>query len=632
MYLIKDIKGVGKKTLKIFNTYNIFKTNDLLNYYPIKYDIFNKTKELNKLDHNQEITIYTQIVSNIEVLKYSKVKLSKFKVLHNKSLINVVAFNQIYLNNIYKENDFIYLNGTYNYYKNEIIVKKIFSTKSYNEIKPIYNFKDLHDTNISKIIKEIIKDNNYDNKETLPKYIIDKYNLIDLNTFIKSIHFPKTKHDIKQSYKRLKVSEAYHFQKDMILRVNVKEDKQPININYDEINKFINNLPFKLTNDQQNAVKDLYKDFKSNKTESRLIQGDVGTGKTVLALIAMFIAINDGYQVAFMAPTEILANQHYNYIKTHFKNIFKGCLLTSNSKNKEAIKEKLKNGKLNYIVGTHALTYDDIIFNNLGLIIIDEQHKFGVIERNNLIKKGIGNLIYLTATPIPRTLAIVMFQDSNISIIKEKPKNRAKITTENIEIEEIDKAINHIKEVIKKEEKVFVVAPAITSLHAKYNVLNVYKAIKNRLPEYENIYKLHGNLLSEERDNIIEKFINDKSAILISTSMIEVGIDINNASLILIFAANYFGLSQLHQLRGRVGRGLIDSYCYLISDNKNDERLKIIENTLDGFILSEKDLLLRGTGTFLSYKQSGINDFKYINFIKDKILLEEVKNDILKHT
>lgn len=631
MYLIKNIKGVGVKTLKILNNLNIKTTNDLLSFYPRKYNIFDKTKELTKLKHDTNITIYTQIVSSINVLNRGKLKMSRFKVMHSNKTLNVTAFNQVYLNNIYNEFDFVYIYGKYNHYKNEIVLNKIFKEDNYEEIKPVYNIEGLYDTNVSKIINEILINNKYEERELLPKYIIDKYSLINQSKFLNNIHFPKTKEDVKNAFKKLKITEAYFFQKDMIERINVKEDKASIKVDKNLVNEFINTLPFELTNDQLSAVKDIYRDFESNKTESRLIQGDVGTGKTVVALIAMYIAIKNNLQVAFMAPTEILAKQHYDYINKHFKTKFKGVLLTSNTKDKSKIKDELRDNKINYIVGTHALTYDDVIFNELGLIIIDEQHKFGVSDRNKLIKKGKGNVIYLTATPIPRTLAIVMFQDSNISIIKEKPKRRAKVYTESIEIDQIDKVINHIKETIIKDEKVFIVAPAIDSNIAKYNVLNVYKAIKRRLPNYSNIYKIHGNINSTDRDEVINKFINDKSAILVSTSMIEVGIDISNATLITIFGANHFGLSQLHQLRGRVGRGNLTSYCYLISDNKDDERLKIIESTTDGFLLSEKDLELRGTGTFLSYKQSGINDFKYLNFTKDYMLLQTIKNDILNH-
>lgn len=627
--VIDKIKGVGIKTKLILNDNNIFTTNDLLLRFPNNYLHFTEHKNLNFKNHNETVSIYTKVVSKIVINKYSKTNVIKFTVSLNDESINVIAFNQTYLTNTIKEGQNIILTGKFNYYKNEIVVSKISSLENFKNIIPKYNIEGIKDSNITKIINNIFTTNQHSIKENLPNYILTKYDISNKLEMIKELHLPKSQKSLNNAIHRMKFEEAFQFQTEMLKRVNVETKRTIIKYDNEKVRTIINKLPFDLTNDQKNAVNDIFRDFKKNKTNYRLIQGDVGSGKTVVAMLAIYGALSAGKQVAFMAPTEILAKQHFDNLTKYFNLEFKSELLTSSTKDKNLIKEKISTHKINFIVGTHAIAEKDVVFKDLGLVIIDEQHKFGVNKRNELIKKGNADLIYLTATPIPRTLAISMFGDAKISLIREKPSFRKQIITKYISNNEIEEVIDKIKSTINKDEKVYIVVPAISSTHALYNVDNVYRAIKNRLPNYSNIYKIHGKYKKEEQDQIINQFIEDKNAILIATSMIEVGIDVKNATLMVIFAANYFGLSQLHQLRGRVGRSNLQSYCYLVSEKEDEERLSIIEKVDDGFQLSEYDLKLRGPGVFLGFDQTGHFNFKYLDFIKDYKLLIKIRDDII---
>lgn len=631
-FKIEEIKGVGEKTKNILNEIGVFTTDDLLLNFPKNYLHFTNYNNLTFKNHNETVSIFVKVTSELSINHYTNSKIIKFNVTLNENDINVIAFNQLYLMKTLKKDSEIYITGKFNYYKNEIVLSKISSYNKFKNIEPKYNIDSLLDFNISKIIKNIFNEKKYYIKENLPLYIINKYNLNNRINTLKELHNPTNEESLNNAIKRMKYEEAFNFQTEMIKRVNVVAKRLPIKYNNEKVKALISKLPFKLTKDQKLAVNDIFRDFKVNKTTYRLIQGDVGSGKTVVAMLAIYGALTAGKQVAFMAPTEILAKQHFESIVNYFNNEFYSEILTSSTKNKTEIKEKLKNNEINFIVGTHALAEDDVIFNDLGLIIIDEQHKFGVNIRNKLLKKGNANLVYLTATPIPRTLAISMFGDAKISLIKEKPAQRKKIITKYLTNNEIDVVINHIKTTINNNEKVYIVVPAISSTHAKYNVENVYLAIKRRLANYNNIYKIHGKYNKNEQEESINNFLKDESAILVATSMIEVGIDVKNATLMVIFAANYFGLSQLHQLRGRVGRSNLQSYCYLVSEKEDEERLSIIEKVDDGFELSEYDLKLRGPGIFLGLDQTGHYNFKFLDFILDYNILINVRDDIINES
>lgn len=626
---LKDLKGVGEVTLKNLKEAKIESLEDLLLTYPKTYENYELTKLSSLLD-SEIVTIKGTIVSKPTINYYQKIDVVSFYFLSNYKKVKIIAFRRAYLSKSLKEADELIIKGKYNYKKNEIVASTISNAKSHKNIKPVYKIDNILDVNISKIIKEAIKQNNFTFEENLQESIIKKYNFINKQTLIKYIHNPKNTNELKEAIKRIKYEEAYAFQKDLLTKINKPYKRKPKNYDLELVKKLIEEIPFELTKDQKNAVNDCFSDFKADVTSYRLIQGDVGSGKTIVAAIAIYGAITAGDQVALMAPTEMLAVQHYNYFKTLFKDLVNIELLTSDTKNKELLYDNLKNNKTNLVIGTHALIEKGVGFNNLGLIVIDEQHKFGVRTRDNLIKKNnLADLIYLTATPIPRTLAISLFGDAKISTIKEKPKNRKPVITRYINDNDDLTIYNEVMKTLSRNEKIYIVAPAIESLHAKYNINNLYEKYREHFKD-EEIYVLHGSMDSKQQNITINNFINSKKAILIATTMIEVGIDIKDATLILIYAANYFGLSQIHQLRGRVGRSDLISKCFLISDDEDNERLKILEKISDGFLLSKYDLKLRGPGILMGLEQTGFPKFLYLDFIEDYEILKNARNDLIK--
>lgn len=630
--LLDKVKGIGPKTKIKLNKNKIFSTYDLINTFPKNYHVFKLSLPSKDL-HKKEITIKGEVTSNIEINKYSKVPIASFTLLNDElNTFKIIAFNQMYLNTSIKQGETIYVKGIFDYYKKQVVLNKFTKLDNYKELEPIYKVDDVSDRTLTKIVNEIFNNNQVSIFETLPNKIINNYNLLDRYHAYKTIHLPLSIKSLKRAIETFKYEEAYAFQKKMLENINKKKSREPKKYNLDIIKQFISTLDYELTIDQKKAVNDIFTDFKKDEVAYRLIQGDVGSGKTIVAAIAILGAVTANEQVALMAPTEMLAKQHYETMSNLFKNFnIRTELLTSSTKNKEEIKTKLSLNQIDLIIGTNALVQETTIFNNLGLIIIDEQHKFGVSTRNELLSKSVnGDLIYLTATPIPRTLAISFFGDADISVIKSKPLGRKQIITNHILDNDLNIVFNDINKRIENKEKVYIVVPAIDSLHAKYNIENVTELIKENIKTTNNIFSLHSKIKKEDQENIIESFISSDTAILIATTMIEVGIDVSNATLMIIFAANYFGLSQLHQLRGRVGRSSLESKCYLISENIDQERLSVMENTSDGFELSEYDLKVRGPGSLLGYEQSGINNFKYLNFFDDYEILKNMRIEILK--
>jgi ATP-dependent DNA helicase RecG len=410
-----------------------------------------------------------------------------------------------------------------------------------------------------------------------------------------------------------------------------KEDNTGHNkvINYDEINKFISSLNFELTKDQKSVLEDIYKDSMSNKRMNRLVEGDVGSGKTIIALITMYLNKLSGYQSTLMAPTEILAIQHYNSMIKLFNSFDVNiALITSSTKksDKEKIYEGIKDGTINMVVGTHSLLNENIEFNNLGLVVTDEQHRFGVNQRKNLRNKGNAvDVLYLSATPIPRTYALTLFGDMDISIIKTKPSGRKEIITKVFNNSEANDYLTIIYNVLKEGHQVYIVSPLIESEDEKLDIQKLKDKFSLAFKNY-NIDILHGKMKPKEKDDIMNKYKNHEIDILISTTVIEVGVDVKNSTLIAIFDADRFGLATLHQLRGRVGRNDLQSYCLLIS-NKETERLKIMESTNDGFKLSEEDFKLRGSGDLFGTKQHGDMNFKVAKLPRDIEILKKANED-----
>jgi len=630
---LENIKGIGEKNIKYLNKLGINTTIDLIEYYPYKYNYYNPT-DINKEQNNNVITI-NALVEQLPRLVFIKRNLNylKFRAITSNKLINVTIFNRGFLKNNIKVGQEITLIGKYNKEKNTFIANNIL-LKPITEplIEPIYHTnQNIKNKQLNTLILNTI--NNEEQETSLPGHLLEKYKFINYYECIKEIHKPNDVNKLKQAKLHLIYKELFDFMfKINYLKTKRKADKNNIvkKVDKEKIKELIKTLPFNLTEDQIKALNDILNDFSSNKRMNRLIIGDVGSGKTIVSFLAIYANSLSGYQSAFLAPTEILANQHYCNIKNLLKDL-NIALLTSNTSKKERkeIIEKLKNNEINTIIGTHSIINEEIKFKNLGLVITDEQHRFGVNQRKNLQNKGENvDVLYMSATPIPRTYALTIYGDMDISEIKTKPSGRKEIITKLYKEEELKECLTIMLEEIKKGHQIYVVSPLVEENEETdlYNVeklkIKFNEAFNNKIP----IDILHGKLKNKEKEEIMNNFKENKIKILISTTVIEVGIDVKNATCIVIFNAERFGLSTLHQLRGRVGRNDKTSYCIMIS-NYDKERLKVLLSSTDGFYISEKDFELRGSGNIFGTKQSGEMEFKIANIQRDIKILKQANID-----
>lgn len=625
---IKEVPGVGPQTLQHLNQAGIFTTKDLLLKFPKKYDSFQESSLLLAVD--KTIVTTTGVVASLpKVIQHrGGLKSLQFKLLVDHETYSVIAYRREYLKDSLKENMEIQVRGRFEKKPRRITATQINLIPIKSDFKPIYGIENVYDSSVSKMVKNIISNHLATIEETLPITILKKRKIQDRYDMIYNLHFPKDEVKLARAYSRLKYEEALNFQlKVMRQKLNIEAvQKEPKNYDLSQVKTFISKIPYELTEDQKEAVNDIFRDFKKTYPVKRLIQGDVGSGKTVVVGIGILGAKTAGYQSAIMAPTEILAQQHYHLFKETFKDL-NVVLLTGSTKKKEVIKTKIASGEIDLVIGTHALITDDTTFKNLGFIVIDEQHRFGVMAREQLELKGNADIVYLTATPIPRTLAIVLFGDMEISNIREKPVGRLPIVTQYFTKSQTESVFKHVQKEIDLGNQVYFVAPSIESELRGESVQSIESLAKKQFDV--PIFTLHGRMSGEEKQSIMEQFNATKGSILISTSVIEVGLDIKNATMMVIFDGEYFGLSQLHQLRGRVGRSDKQSYCYVISDDGDIERLKLFERNLDGFALSEYDLENRGPGEFLGVKQSGIIDFQYADLGTDFDIFMSAKEDAL---
>lgn len=635
--MLEDIKGIGPKTLKLFQNLNIFTIQDLITYYPYKYKLYHPVT-LDNYEENTEVLINGYVASDAKIY-YIKRNLNKisFRLNTGTKLINVTIFNRPFIKQHLLLNKYISVIGKYNVKTNTFTASDIKLTPIIkDEIEPIYHTtQGLKQVNIHKIINNLLEKNIYV-PSLIPEEYIKEYSLLDKLTAIKEIHNPTSTNNLKQAEICLKYEELFEY----TLKINyLKYLKDKTTSSYiktfdtSKLDNLIASLPFKLTDSQVNAVEDIKKDFNSPKHMNRLILGDVGSGKTIISFLALYMNYLSGYQGVLMAPTEILIKQHYENIKKILTDLNIEILTGSTTKkDRDKIIENLKKGQIDILLSTHSVLNDDVVFKNIGLVVTDEQHRFGVNQRKNLQNKGENvDVLYMSATPIPRTLALTIFKDMDITEIKTKPLNRKPKITKLYKTSEIKEVLYEMLDEIKKGHQIYVVSPLIeneeentklASVNYLYEKINV--ALNGKVP----IGVLHGKLKNEEKENIMNDFKSNKTKILISTTIIEIGVDVSNATMIVIFNAERFGLATLHQLRGRIGRNDIESKCILISDY-DTPRLKILEESEDGFYISEKDFELRGSGDLFGVKQSGDMVFKIANLNKDFKILKKCSEDSL---
>lgn len=632
---LEEIKKVGPKTLSLFNKIKVKTTDDLVTYYPFRYNIIKKTELNNQVD-NTYVTVdgkietkpsYYQIKKNLDKLS--------FKLNTGTHLVNIIIFNRGYMRMMLKEKTSIIVIGKYDRLHNLITANEIRVGTIGTEtiIEPVYHLTyGLSKNTLKKYIELSLRD--FSAKEYVPNHLKEKYKFIEKKKAISIVHNPKTIEELKKSLEYLKYEEMFLFMIKMNYLKNNKTFKKGLkrDVLKEKVEEFINHLPFKLTQDQEKAVDEIYNDLISDKRMNRLLQGDVGSGKTLVAVIAIYINSLSNYQSALMVPTELLAQQHYVSVKKLLEPYgIKCCLITSKIKVKEKkiIYKQLEEGTINCAIGTHALISEKVKYNNLGLVITDEQHRFGVSQRAELKNKGITpDILYMSATPIPRTYALVLYGDMDISSIRTMPNGRKKIITELKKESEIKDVLYMMLDELKKNHQIYVVAPLIDESEKMdlENATTLYDKMNKAFGKIYNIGLLHGKMSNDEKDTIMNDFKDNKIQILVSTTVIEVGIDVKNATMIVIFDAFRFGLSALHQLRGRVGRNELQSYCILIS-NYEKERLKIMTEVSDGFEISEADFKLRGSGDLFGYKQSGDMSFNLSDVKKDFNILLQAKID-----
>ena len=635
---LKDVKGIGPKSLSLLNKIGINTLEDLVTHYPFRYDVL-KRDDLSKIEDGEKIIIDGKIES-MPILMRFKAGLNKmnFRLVTPSGIVGVSIFNRAFLKSKLLVGTDVIIIGKLDKTKNVITASDIKLDVLSNKVKiePIYHCTSgITNKNMSTYINMALLMFGKEIQDYIPKKYQEKYNFVNKKTALNIIHNPSTGEKLKEVTIRLKYEELFQFMfKINYLKQQNKKEKNGLyrHIDREQMNQFIKTIPFTLTNDQKIAVEEILNDLESPNRMNRLLQGDVGSGKTVIAFLAMYANALCGYQSALMAPTEILANQHYQNLCEFLKNTdIKVALLTGSTSKKEKneIYKKLNDGTISIVIGTHALIQDEVAYHNLGLVITDEQHRFGVYQRANLQNKGIKpDVLYMSATPIPRTYALTIFGDMDVSTIKEQPKGRKKITTYVKKNSEIKDVLSMMYEELKKNHQVYVIAPLIEE--SETSDLTTVNELRDQMKlAFKDKYRIdivHGKMASGAKDIIMNQFKNNEVQILISTTVVEVGVDVPNATTMVIFDADRFGLSTLHQLRGRVGRGTSQSQCILISDS-DTERLKIMEREDDGFVISEEDFKLRGHGDLFGVKQSGDMTFKIASIKNDYKILLQAKKD-----
>lgn len=642
---VSILKGIGKETEEVLSELGIHSLLDLIMTFPYRHEDF-RLKDLTETPHNERVTIEGRVESEPSVLFLGKNKSRlQVHVLTGRHLVKAVFFNQAYLKNRLSPGMTVTLTGKWDRGRQVINVSSFTNgpKMDHSDFEPVYSLKGLvHQKTFRKYMRQALDMVQDSLQECLPSYLREGYRLISLTEALEGVHFPKDADHFKQARRRFVYEELLNFQLKMQAMKKVRKENEgglPIRYDVEALRKLIASLPYELTNAQKRVVNELCKELKEPVRMNRLLQGDVGSGKTVVAALTLYAVITGGYQGALMAPTEILAEQHAASLAEWLEPFGVNIALLSGSvkgKTRRILLEKLKEGDIDLLIGTHALIQPDVEFKRLGLVITDEQHRFGVEQRRVLRDKGMNpNVMFMTATPIPRTLAITAFGEMDVSILDEMPAGRKKIETYWVKKESIHPVLDQLERELAKGRQAYVICPLIEESDKLdvQNAVDVYEQLATHFRQKYEIGLMHGRLHSDEKDRVMREFSEGQIHLLVSTTVVEVGVNVPNATFMVIYDAERFGLAQLHQLRGRVGRSEHQSYCILLADPKTEEgkeRMISMTETNDGFLLAEKDLELRGPGDFFGTKQSGLPEFKMADLVHDYRALETARTDAEK--
>lgn len=641
---VQYLKGVGPKMYELLNKLSIYTVKDLLEYYPRVYEDRTKVTPISDFQKDQNVLFLGTLIKPVTMVYAKKKKILSTVVVDDSGAIAMLTwFNQVYIKDRIKEG------GTYLFYGKVGSVSgsratldscSIYDVNDLDKIQGLYPIYPLTagitQNYLFKLINNLM-DSGIMVNEIFNEEFRRKYRLAEANYALRNIHFPKSYEMVNVARNRIIFEELFLFQLALLNMKQIEVEHTNTNTYSDlDESEFLKLIPFELTGAQKKVVSQIKKDMSSKTVMNRLVQGDVGSGKTMVAAIAMYLAVKNGYQAALMAPTTILANQHYIELSQYFEKLGINVeIITSSTtkKQKEKIIEKLKNNDIDILIGTHSIIEDNVEFNNLGLVVTDEQHRFGVKQRMKLSAKGnVVDTIVMTATPIPRSLAIILYGDLDLSIIDELPPGRKPVETCVVNDSYNQRVYNFLKKQINEGRQVYVVCPLVEENEDLdlNSVEKLYEEYKKEFNGY-NVAILHGKMKNKEKDSIMQEFKANKINILISTTVIEVGISVPNATVMVIENSDRFGLAALHQLRGRVGRGSASSYCILKSNNKSAiarQRLDIMRKSNDGFEIAQKDLELRGPGDFFGVRQSGMPEFKLANLLTDTKILESTQEAV----